>query len=174
MVFEEIIRSRPRRRAFALDSRGVYPDGTRRIPDLMLNLHHFGHRVAGAMPGVLNLIRAGGASTEIHFGHRVAGAMPGVLNLIRASRVLILNLYQPAVSACGRGRPRTQDARGSIILHIALNAQSPLVRRKRLQGGRAPHDMSDIQPCRYRTQHSSRYAAAVLRAMPEGCSPAPP
>ena len=77
------------------------------------------------MPGVLNLIRAGGASTEIHFGHRVAGAMPGVLNLIRASRVLILNLYQPAVSACGRGRPRTQDARGSIILHIAINAQSP-------------------------------------------------
>jgi hypothetical protein len=47
------------------------------------------------MPGVLNLIRAGGASTEIHFGHRVAGAMSGVLNLIRASRVLILNLINP-------------------------------------------------------------------------------
>jgi len=28
----------------------------------------------------------------------------------------MLNLHQPAVSACGRGRPRTQDARGSIIL----------------------------------------------------------
>jgi hypothetical protein len=27
--------------------------------------------------------------------------------------------------ASGRGRPRTQDAYGSIILHIALNAQSP-------------------------------------------------
>ena len=32
---------------------------------------------------------------------------------------------QSAVSASGRGRPRTQDAYGSIILHIALNAQSP-------------------------------------------------
>jgi hypothetical protein len=43
---------------FALTSRGLQPDGTRRIPDVLLTLH------------------------------------------------------QPAVSACGRGRPRTQDARG--------------------------------------------------------------
>ncbi len=31
-----------------------------------------------------------------------------------------LNLHQPAISACGRGGPRTQDARGSIILQIAI------------------------------------------------------
>jgi len=64
----------PAQAGFASCSRGVHPDGKRRIPDLLLNLH------------------------------------------------------QPAVSACGRGRPRTQDARGSIVLPIALsgeNARAP-------------------------------------------------
>jgi hypothetical protein len=57
MVFEEIIRLSPAQAGFALDSRGVYPDGTRRIPDLMLNLHHFGHRVGSTILGVLNPVQ---------------------------------------------------------------------------------------------------------------------
>ena len=42
----------------------------------------------------------------------------------------MLNLHQPAVSACGRGRPRTQDSmpkprRGFQVLSEGFSPQSP-------------------------------------------------
>ena len=45
-----------------------------------------------------------------------------------------------AVSACGRGRPRTQDARGSIILPIALSGENARAPQglPRAQGGLQP------------------------------------
>jgi hypothetical protein len=67
----------PAQAGFALSSPGLSPDGTRRIPDEMLNLH------------------------------------------------------QPAVSACGRGRPRSQVARGSVIPpspHTSEDARAPSIR----------------------------------------------
>jgi hypothetical protein len=76
----------PAQAGFASCSRGVHPDGKRRISDLFLNLH------------------------------------------------------QPAVSACGRGRPRSQDARGSIVLPIALSGENARAPQglPRAQGGLQP------------------------------------
>jgi hypothetical protein len=50
---------------------------------------------------------------------------------------LFLNLHQPAVSVCGRGRPRTQDACGSIVLPIALSGEHAIAPQglPRAQGG---------------------------------------
>jgi hypothetical protein len=76
----------PAQAGFASCSRGVHPDGARRVPDVFLTLH------------------------------------------------------QPAVSACGRGRPRTQDARGAIIPPIALSDENAraLQGLPRAQGGLQP------------------------------------
>jgi len=66
-----------------------------------------------------------------------------------------------AVSACGRGRPRTQDARGSIILPIALsgeNARAP-------QG--LPCAQGGLQPARA----TSRPRRRALPCIAEGFSP---
>jgi hypothetical protein len=53
---------------------------------------------------------------------------------------VLLTLHQPAVSACGRGRPRTQDARGSIMLPIALSSENAIAPPgiPRAQGGLQP------------------------------------
>jgi hypothetical protein len=97
----------PAQAGFASCSRGVHPDGKRRISDLFLNLH------------------------------------------------------QPAVSACGRGRPRSQDARGSIVLPIALsgeNARAP-------QG--LPRAQGGLQPARATSRPRRRASPRVA----EGFTP---
>ena len=57
----------------------------------------------------------------------------------------MLNLHQPAVSVCGRGRPRTQDARGSLMLptccplHSAVRTPEPRRGFHALREGFSPH-----------------------------------
>jgi hypothetical protein len=74
------------------------PDGSCGIADLLLNLHQ-----PDGSCGIADLLLN---------RHEPDGSC-GIADLL-------LNLHQPAVSPCGRGRPRTQDAHGSIILHIAI------------------------------------------------------
>jgi hypothetical protein len=82
------------------------------------------------------------AGTPAHPGSHAGGDAHPLRRIVRIRRAHFTSLRMQAGTpahpgshaggdaraprlACGRGRPRTQDAYGSIILHIALNAQSP-------------------------------------------------
>jgi|GEM_PF-4105543 len=59
---------------------------------------------------------------------------------------LLLTLHQPAVSVCGRGRPRTQDARGSLMLPTCCPLLSAVRTPEAPQG--LPRTQGGLQPAR--------------------------
>ena len=59
---------------------------------------------------------------------------------------LLLTLHQPAVSACGRGRPRIQDARGSLMLPTCCPLLSAVRTPEAPQG--LPRTQGGLQPAR--------------------------
>jgi hypothetical protein len=117
----------PAQAGFALDSRGLQPDGTRCIADLMLNLHQPDGTQArrprtqddrAPRTHMLSRTRAG------------TPALPG----------------RPCYATRGRGRPRTQDVRGSVMLPHDLKAHSSPARTlSHFRHQDAPHP--PFSPC---------------------------
>jgi hypothetical protein len=92
---------------------------------------------------------------------------------------LLLTLHQPAVSACGRGRPRTQDARGSLMLPTCCPLLSAVRTPEapqglpRAQGGLQPARATSrprrrASPCLADVQRSYRLSAIAYRLSPIG------